>query len=149
MQVPAVSTVSRAPNRYHPIAPQPPRQAAARLRFERPLADDLWQIDATRVPLAAGEHGWVIDVLDDHARYLLAIRSGAQATGELAWECFIAAAGSHGMPRQLLSDNGMIFTGRLLPLILMTVARRSGRSSIAAARVSRGTGVSSSLRSPA
>jgi len=114
VQVPAVSTVNRALKRNHLIAPQPPRKATAKLRFERALANDLWQIDATQVTLAGGEHAWVIDVLDDHARYLLAIRCAAQATGELAWECFTAAAAAHGKPRQLLSDNGAIFTGRLL-----------------------------------
>ncbi len=113
VDAPAVSTVNRALKRNHLIAPQPPRKATAKLRFERPLANDLWQIDATQVPLAGGGHGWAIDVLDDHARYLLAIRAGARATGELAWESFTAAASLHGTPRQLLSDNGAIFTGRL------------------------------------
>ena len=53
-------------------------------------------------------------MLDDHARYLLAIRCAAHATGELAWESFTTAARLHGTPRQVLSDNGAIFTGRLL-----------------------------------
>jgi transposase InsO family protein len=114
VDAPAVSTVNRALKRNHLIAPQPPRKAKANLRFERAAANDLWQIDATQVPLAAGGHGWAIDVLDDHARYLLAIRAGARATGELAWESFTAAASLHGTPRQVLSDNGTIFTGRLL-----------------------------------
>jgi transposase InsO family protein len=113
VDAPAVSTVNRTLKRNHLIAPQPPRKATAKLRFERPLANDLWQIDATQVPLAGGGHGWAIDVLDDHARYLLAIRAGARATAELAWESFTAAASLHGTPRQLLSDNGAIFTGRL------------------------------------
>ena len=114
VQVPATSTVNRALKRNHLIAPQPPHKAKANLRFERAAANDLWQIDATQVALTAGEHGWVIDVLDDHARYLLAIRCAEQPTGELAWESFTTAASAHGTPRQLLSDNGVIFTGRLL-----------------------------------
>jgi Integrase core domain len=34
-------------------------------------------------------------------------------TGAPAWACFVAAAAQHGLPRQLLSDNGTCFTGRL------------------------------------
>jgi hypothetical protein len=36
------------------------------------LPNDLWQIDATRVALAAREQAWMLDVVDDHGRYLLA-----------------------------------------------------------------------------
>ena len=32
----------------------------------------------------------------------------------MSWSCFSAAAGAYGLPRQLLSDNGSIFTGRFL-----------------------------------
>ena len=34
-------------------------------------------------------------------------------TGEAAWDCFEDAASRYGLPRQVLSDNGLCFTGRL------------------------------------
>lgn len=34
-------------------------------------------------------------------------------TGEAAWDCFEEAASRYGLPRQVLSDNGLCFTGRL------------------------------------
>ncbi|MGH2994787.1 MAG: IS481 family transposase [Gaiellaceae bacterium] len=113
LEPPAVATIHRALRRNYLVAPQPPRRRKARKRFERPVANDLWQIDGTQVELAGGSRVWVVDVLDDHARYLLAALACASPTGEAAWACFCTASAAHGLPRQLLSDNHMSFTGRL------------------------------------
>jgi transposase InsO family protein len=110
---PAVSTIHVVLVRNHLVAPQPPRRDPARLRFERAHPNDLWQIDATRILLADEHPVWVMDLLDDHARYLLAAVVAEQPTGEAAWRCFESAMRRYGVPRQLLSDNGSCFTGRL------------------------------------
>lgn len=110
---PAVATIHRALKRNHLVAAQPPRRRKADKRFERAFANDLWQIDATQIALAASEPVWVVDVLDDHARFLLAALAVVSPTGEAAWACLSAASAAYGLPRQLLSDNGLIFTGRL------------------------------------
>jgi transposase InsO family protein len=55
----------------------------------------------------------VIDTIDDHSRYLLAALACESPTGEVAWDCFELAAGRYGLPRQVLSDNGLCFTGKL------------------------------------
>lgn len=111
---PATSTIHEALRRNHLVAPQPPRRQKATKRFERETPNDLWQIDATQVALAGGERVWVVDCLDDHARYLLAAHASANLGGEAAWACFVQASAYYGLPRQLLSDNGSYFTGRLL-----------------------------------
>jgi transposase InsO family protein len=113
VEAPAVSTVHQVLVRNGLVAPQPPRRPRADKRFEREIANDLWQIDATRVVLADNTEGWVVDVIDDHSRYLLAAIAGPGATGDLAWDTFELAASRYGLPRQVLSDNGLIFTGRL------------------------------------
>ena len=61
----------------------------ARKRFERPVANDLWQIDATRVQLAEGERVWVVDVLDDHAPLIAAVlaRVPVEKSGVSAPRC--------------------------------------------------------------
>ena len=84
---PAKSTIHQALTRNHLVAPQRPRRPKATKRFEREAPNDLWQIDGTQVKLAGGERVWVIDVLDDHARYLLAaaqmVPAQATAAGSL------------------------------------------------------------------
>jgi transposase InsO family protein len=113
IEPPAVATIHRALRRNYLVAPQPPRRHPARKRFERELANDLWQIDGTPVKLADGRAAWVLDCLDDHARFLLAAHACPSPSGEAAWACFAQASSAYGLPRQLLSDNHLSFTGRL------------------------------------
>jgi transposase InsO family protein len=110
---PAVSTIHQVLRRNHLVADQPRKRPRATKRFEREVPNDLWQIDATRTHLMDGTEAWIVDALDDHARYLLAARSADGPTEEAAWHAFSAASADHGLPRQLLSDNGLCFTGRL------------------------------------
>lgn len=110
---PAVSTIHQALRRNHLVAEQPPRRQKFDKRFEREVSNDLWQIDATQVHLATRKRAWVIDTIDDHSRLLLAALAAAAPTGEAAWDCFEEAASRYGLPRQVLSDNGLCFTGRL------------------------------------
>jgi transposase InsO family protein len=112
--VPAVSTVHQvlvrrglvdraAPSREPPGGWQ---------RFTRPSCNDLWHIDATRHALAGGRGFWVLDLVDDHSRFLVAAHVAAGPTMEAGWAAFRGAAAACGLPRQLLSDNGLNFTGR-------------------------------------
>jgi transposase InsO family protein len=110
---PAVSTVHQALRRHGLVAAQPPRKAKADKRFEREISNDLWQIDATRILLGDTTPAWVINLLDDHSRYLLAAMAGPAATTDMAWDVFELAASRYGLPRQVLSDNGLAFTGKL------------------------------------
>jgi hypothetical protein len=73
------------------VPPQPRRRRADK-RFEREVCSDLWQIDATEVALASGKKAWVLDCLDDHARFLLAALAVASPSGEAAWACFLQAS---------------------------------------------------------
>lgn len=113
LDAPAISTTHRVLIRNGLVAVEPPRRPRADKRFERDIANDLWQIDATRVVLVDDTETWVVDLIDDHSRYLLAAIAGPRATGDLAWDAFETAASRYGLPRQVLSDNGLIFTGRL------------------------------------
>lgn len=82
----------------------------AMVRTLRP--NDLWQIDGTQVALADESLVWIIDILDDHARYAI----GATATRRFpvlaAWRAMETAIAEHGAPRQLISDNGLQFISR-------------------------------------
>lgn len=112
IEPPAVSTIHQALRRNGLVAPGKRRRRKADKRFERSVSNDLWQIDATQVALASGEPAWVLDCLDDHARYLLSALACHGPSGEAAWACFLKASALYGLPRQLLSDNHSSFTGR-------------------------------------
>jgi transposase InsO family protein len=114
IEAPATSTVHQVLRRHQLVSPQPPRKLRASKRFERECSNDLWQIDATQTVLADDGEAWIVDCLDDHARLLLCALACSSPTGEAAWACFSTAAACYGLPRQCLSDNGAIFTGRLL-----------------------------------
>ena len=109
---PATSTIHQVLRRNQLVSPQPRRRPKADKRFERECPNDLWQIDATEVRLASGEKAWVVDCLDDHARFCLHALACESPSGDAAWRCFTSAAAAYGLPRQLLSDNHVSFTGR-------------------------------------
>lgn len=115
-RVPAKSTVQQVLARRG-VAREPRPRTPARDSwqfFRRAHPNELWQMDATAHLLANGQLFWVIDVLDDHSRYLVAAQVAATATAELAWRTLAGAVAGHGMPAQVLCDNGLIFTGRSL-----------------------------------
>jgi transposase InsO family protein len=110
---PAVSTIGRVLVRRGLVVPSPrPRRAATR-RFERGASNELWQTDASMHRLADGTAFWVVDLIDDHSRFLTGVEVGMAPTGALAWRAFRGAAARYGLPGELLSDNGLTFTGRL------------------------------------
>src|SRR5262249_53153204 len=74
--------------------------------------NDAWQIDATRWVLADGREVWIMDVLDDHSRLLVAARVCDWATGIAAWDAFSHGVNDWGLPARGMSDNGSCFTGR-------------------------------------
>jgi len=112
---PAVSTVHQVLVRRG-LLEQRPRSvepADGWQRFVRPSPNDLWHIDATRHLLRNERAFWVIDLVDDHSRYLLRTHVCPAPTGRSGWDAVRATVAEYGLPRQLLSDNGLNFTGRL------------------------------------
>jgi transposase InsO family protein len=113
-EVPAVSTIHRALVRRGQVVPQPhKRPRSAWRRFEWPAPNDAWQIDATCWALANGAEVWIMDVLDDHSRVLIAARVCSGPTVTAAWDAFSHGAGEWGLPAHVMSDNGACFTSRL------------------------------------
>jgi transposase InsO family protein len=68
-------------------------------RFERYAPNDLWQIDGTQVQLADGSSVWVIDILDDHARFALGAMAAERFSVVAAWRAIETAITEHGAPR--------------------------------------------------
>jgi transposase InsO family protein len=111
--VPSVSTIHRALVRRGLVVAQPKkRPRSAWRRFEWPLANDAWQIDATRWVLRNRREIWVMDILDDHSRVAVAARACTGPTGEAAWSALCDGASRWGLPARVMSDNGVCFTVR-------------------------------------
>lgn len=114
--VPAVSTIHRVLVRRGLVTPQPhKRPKSATTRFVWPRPNDAWQIDATLWALADGREIWIMDVLDDHSRALVAARVCQGPTAAAACDALSDAAAVWGLPARVLSDNGACFTSRFLP----------------------------------
>jgi transposase InsO family protein len=112
-EVPSVATIHRALVRRGMVAAQPQkRPRASWRRFEWPRPNDAWQIDATCWALRSGREVWVMDILDDHSRLVVAARVCKGPTGDAAWGAFCDGTARYGIPAHVMSDNGSCFTGR-------------------------------------
>ena len=111
---PSVATIHRVLVRRGMVTPQPKkRPKVAWKRFVWPRPNDAWQIDATAWALADGQTVWIMDVLDDHSRALVAARVDTGPTAKAAWDAFTMAVDTWGLPARVMNDNGSCFTGRL------------------------------------
>jgi transposase InsO family protein len=111
--VPSVASIHRALVRRGLVVAQPhKRPRTAFRRFEWPRPNDAWQIDATGWVLSDGREVWVMDVLDDHSRLVVAARACAGPTGKSAWDAICDGSSRWGLPANVMSDNGTCFTSR-------------------------------------
>jgi len=110
--VPSPSSVYRILRAHGQIVAQPRKKPRTRRRFEYADPNGCWQIDGMEHYLADGTTVCIIQILDDHSR--LDVGSYA-ATGETTadtWAALQQAFAGYGVPVNLLSDNGLAFTGK-------------------------------------
>jgi GNAT superfamily N-acetyltransferase len=75
---------------------------------------ELWQMDVMGgVALEDGTECKVITGIDDHSRFCVIAKLVVRATARPVCEALLEALERHGVPGQILTDNGKIFTGRL------------------------------------
>ena len=85
-------------------------------RWERTRPMELWQIDVMGgVKLEDGGELKIVTGLDDHSRYCVSARLVFRATARPVCEALAAALRRYGVPDQILTDNGKVFTRRFGP----------------------------------
>jgi len=83
------------------------RNKAARVRtFERANPNDLWQTDIMTFMLKGQYRVYVIGFLDDNSRFMTGWGLYRFQTNANVQEVFRAAIEKHGLPKEVLSDNG-------------------------------------------
>jgi transposase len=110
-QVPSVATVWRVLRRRGLITPQPQkRPRSSYLRFSADLPSERWQMDITHWQLAGGASIEILNILDDHSRFLIASAARPVYKAGDVVTSFRRDAELHGLPASVLSDNGAVFT---------------------------------------
>jgi transposase InsO family protein len=111
---PSRSGIYRALKRAHLIDPAARRRRDRRFkRWERGGAMELWQMDVVGgVLLADGREAKILTGIDDHSRFVVCDGLMLRATSRAVCAHFAQALRRHGVPQEILTDNGKVFTGR-------------------------------------
>ena len=112
--LPGRSAVYRALIRHGLVDPKKrKRRREDYRRWERSGAMQLWQMDVMgRVHLAAGTEVKVVTGIDDHSRFVVCAKVVLRATARPVCLALGEALRRHGVPGQILTDNGKVFTAR-------------------------------------
>jgi transposase InsO family protein len=112
--LPSRSTIYRVLVRHHLVpARKRKRRREDYKRWQREEPMQLWQLDVTgSVFLADGSELKLVSGLDDCSRFCLIAAVVRRATGRAVCRAFVAAMRLYGIPDEVLTDNGKVFTGR-------------------------------------
>ncbi len=115
--VPGRSSIYRCLVRHGLITPQARRRRRSDYkRWERSRAMELWQMDIVGgVVLSGGREAKIVTGIDDHSRFCVSAYVVPRATARPTCDALALAMRTHGVPDQILTDNGKVFTGRFGP----------------------------------
>ncbi|HKW71891.1 MAG TPA: IS481 family transposase [Candidatus Dormibacteraeota bacterium] len=82
-------------------------------RWERAMPMELWQLDVVHgFALADGTSAKALTGIDDHSRFCISARLMSREHTQGVCDGFSSAMREYGVPAQVLTDNGKVFTGR-------------------------------------
>ena len=112
---PSRSAIYRCLVRHRLIAPKLRRRRREDYRrWERSRAMELWQIDVMGgIRLDDGTQFSVVTGIDDHSRFCVIAKLVPRATARPVCDALMEGLSRHGVPDQILTDNGKVFTGKL------------------------------------
>lgn len=106
-RVPAKSTVEEVLRRNGLVTEERSRQSRPHRRFEHAQPNDLLQMDFKgHFELGSGERCHPLLVMDDHSRYLLALRACRDERRETVQPILVELFRKNGLPVRMLMDNG-------------------------------------------
>lgn len=109
--LPSTATIWRILQRRGFVTPQPQkRPRSSWIRFAADMPNERWQADITHWRLASGAEVEILNQIDDHSRFLVGSDALVVFKAADVVASFHAAAGAHGLPASLLTDNGAVFT---------------------------------------
>jgi transposase InsO family protein len=110
---PSRSAVYRALVRQRLIETGRRRQRKDWLRWERHRPMELWQLDVVGgIMLADGTELKALTGVDDYSRFCVSAGLVERANARAVCGVFVDAMRIHGVPEEVLTDNGKVFTGR-------------------------------------
>jgi transposase InsO family protein len=138
--LPGRSSIYRCLVRHGLVDPQKrKRKREDYRRWERTRSMELWQMDIMGgVKLTDGSELKIITGLDDHSRFCVSALLVFRATARPVCEALAQAMRRHGVPEQILTDNGKVFTSRFGP----------GRGEVLFDRICRENGIRHLLTAP-
>ena len=112
--VPSLSGIYRALKRANMIEPGSRRRRSEKFRrWERGSAMELWQFDVVGgVAFVDGVELKALTGVDDHSRFCVSAGLMTRANARSVCEHFAEAMRRWGVPAEMLTDNGKVFTGR-------------------------------------
>jgi transposase InsO family protein len=115
--LPSRSAIYRTLVRQQLIEPVARRRRRADYRrWERDRPMELWQLDVMGgVWLTDSRELKVVTGIDDHSRFCVMAGLVERANARSVCQVFAAALEHYGIPDEVLTDNGKVFTGRLGP----------------------------------
>jgi transposase InsO family protein len=115
--VPGRTSIYRALVRHGLVEPGLRRRRRADYRrWERGRPMELWQMDVVGgFHLADGTEVKAVSGIDDSSRFVVSALLVERATAGPVCAALLAALRRHGVPEQILTDNGKVFTGRFGP----------------------------------
>jgi transposase InsO family protein len=115
--VPGRTSIYRALVRHGLVAAEQRRRRRVDYRrWERGRPMELWQMDVVGgFHLCDGVELKAVSGIDDNSRFAVSAKLVPRATAKPVCEALLAALRRHGVPEQILTDNGKVFTGRFGP----------------------------------
>jgi len=112
--VPSRSSIYRCLKRHSLIELRRRRRGRDEYRrWERERPMQLWQMDVMGgVLLDDGTELKVVTGVDDHSRFCIAAGLVRRATSKAVCDVLVSSLRTHGIPDEILTDNGKVFTGR-------------------------------------